>query len=171
MQVYEKNKIAQKIFIISKKCDRMRKNDTGEKKMAIRLRVLHYPDNKKLSALCNEICSKYENSKYDKIPPAYPCENERLLVAFIKTGKELSSELKNFVKDLSKSRAQNVMFIFDCSQATGKEICDMATAAGTKVIAEPVYVKFPSLFFMNFGAEQKQQIMKAVETAYAAAQD
>ena len=63
------------------------------------------------------------------------------------------------------------MFIFDCSQATGKEICDMATAAGTKVIAEPVYVKFPSLFFMNFGAEQKQQIMKAVETAYAAAQD
>ncbi len=149
----------------------MKKKNTGEKKMAIRLRILHYPDNKKLSALCNEISAKYENSKYDKIPPAYPCENEKLLVAFIKTGKELSSELKNFVSDLSKSRAQNVMFVFDCAPTTGKEICDMAAAAGTKVIAEPVYVKFPSLFFMNFSAEQKQQIMTAIENAYAAAQN
>ena len=51
--------------------------------MAIKLRILHYPDNKKLAALCKEINSEYENSKFDKIPPAYPCERERLLVAFV----------------------------------------------------------------------------------------
>lgn len=138
--------------------------------MAIKLRVLHYPDNKKLSAICNEICSSYENSKYDKIPPAYPCENERLLVAFIKTGKEISSELKNFVSDLTKNRAQNVLFIFDCSPATGKEISDMAVAAGTKLAREPKYIKFPALFFMNFSASQRAEIKNAVADAYAAAQ-
>ena len=39
--------------------------------MAIKLRVLHYPDNAKLSALCKDISSAYDNVKFDKIPPAW----------------------------------------------------------------------------------------------------
>jgi ethanolamine utilization protein EutL len=104
--------------------------------MAIKLRVLHYPDNKKASALCKEISTAYDNSKYDKIPPAYPCENEKLLVAIIKTGGELSAELKNFVGDLTKSRAQNVLFVFGCNEATGKKIEELALNAGTKLAGE-----------------------------------
>ncbi len=138
--------------------------------MAIKLRVLHYPDNKKLSDLCKSISGAYENSKYDKIPPAYPCENEKLLVAFIKTGKEMTAELKNFVGDLSKSRAQNVLFIFGCSEATGKSIEELALGAGTKLAAESKYVKFPALPFLDFGADVKQEVKDAVAAAYAAVQ-
>jgi phage gpG-like protein len=138
--------------------------------MAIKLRVLHYPDNKKLSALCNEISSSYENSKYDKIPPAYPCENEKLLVCFIKSGKELTAELKNFVGDLSKARAQNVFFIFGCAPAVGKAIEDLAIGAGTKLAGESKYVKFPALPFLDFGADVKKEIKDAVAAVYQSVQ-
>ena len=138
--------------------------------MAIKLRVLHYPDNKKLSALCNEISSAYENSKYDKIPPAYPCENEKLLVCFIKSGKELTAELKNFVGDLSKARAQNVFFIFGCAPAVGKAIEDLAIGAGTKLAGESKYVKFPALPFLDFGADVKKEIKDAVAAVYQSVQ-
>ncbi len=134
--------------------------------MAIKLRVLHYPDNAKLSALCNDISSSYDNVKFDKIPPAYPCENEKLLVAIIKTGGELSSELKNFVGDLTKSRAQNVLFVFGCNEATGKKIEELALNAGTKLAGDSKYVKFPVLPFLDLKAEAKQEIKDAVKTAY-----
>lgn len=138
--------------------------------MAIKLRVLHYPDNKKLSAICNEISSKYDNSKYDKIPPAYPCENEKLLVCFIKSGKEMTSELKNFIGDLSKARAQNVFFIFGCAPAVGKAIEDLAVNAGTKLAGESKYVSFPALPFLNFKPEVKKEIAEAIDAAYQAVQ-
>ena len=137
--------------------------------MAIRLRILHYPDNKKLSALCNEINSEYENSKFDKIPPAYPCENERLLIAFIKTGKEASNELKMFCSDLTKARVQNVAFIFDAPAATAKALSDSAVSAGAKLVCGPKYMKFPGLFG-NYGDAQKKEIKDYIAAAYAACQ-
>lgn len=138
--------------------------------MAIKLRILHYPDNKKLSALCNDINAGYENSKYDKIPPAYPCENEKLLVTIIKTGKEMSAELKNFIGDLTKSRAQNVLFILGCSPAVGKNIETLALNAGTKLAGESKYVKFPVLPFLDFSADTKKEIKDAIAAAYEAVQ-
>ncbi len=137
--------------------------------MAIKLRILHYPDNKKLAALCKEINGEYEYSKFDKIPPAYPCENERLLVAFVKTGKDPANELKMFCGDLTKSRVQNVLFFFDAAPATGKELADLAVKAGAKLAAEPKFIKFPGLFG-GFSDDAKKEIKEYIATAYAAVQ-
>lgn len=137
--------------------------------MAIKLRILHYPDDKKLAALCKEINSEYQNSKFDKIPPAYPCENEKLLIAFIKSGKEPTNELKMFCGDLTKSRVQNVAFIFDAPESTVKELTELAANAGAKVYGEPKVMKFPSFIF-NFKDEQKKEIKAYIAEAYAAVQ-
>ncbi len=139
--------------------------------MAIKLRVLHYPDTPKLSALCKDITSAYDNSKSDKIPPAYPCENEKLLVAIIKAGGELNAELKNFIGDLSKARAQNVQFILGTSEATGKKIEELATGAGTKLAGETKYIKFPFLPFLDLSADTKAAIKETVAEAYNKLQD
>lgn len=137
--------------------------------MAIKLRILHYPDNKKLAELCKEINSEYENSKFDKIPPAYPCERERLLVAFVKTGKEPTNELKMFCGDLTKSRVENVAFIFDAPEATAKALADSAVNAGCKLAIEPKYTKFPGLFG-GFSADAKADIKAFIAEAYKAVQ-
>lgn len=137
--------------------------------MAIKLRVLHYPDNKKLSALCNEINAGYENSRFDKIPPAYPCENERLLVAIIKTGKEPAGELSMFCNDLTKSRVQNVQYIFDAPESTAKALAESTERAGAKLISEPKFIKIPGLFG-KFSEETKNEIKAIVAEAYEKAQ-
>ncbi len=137
--------------------------------MAIKLRILHYPDSKKLASLCKEINGEYENSKFDKIPPAYPCENERLLVAFIKTGKDPANDLKMFCSDLTKSRAQNVLFFFDAAPAVGKALADSAVNAGAKLAAEPKYIKFPGLFG-GFSDAVKKEIKDYIKNAYDALQ-
>ncbi len=137
--------------------------------MAIRLRILHYPDNKKLAALCKEINGEYENSKFDKIPPAYPCENERLLIAFIKCGKDPANDLRMFCGDLTKQRVTNVAFIFDADQKIGAELAAAAEKAGAKLISEPKYMKFPGLFG-NFTDAQKSDIKAFIADAYSKAQ-
>lgn len=138
--------------------------------MAIKLRILHYPDNKKLAALCKELQAEYDNSRSDKIPPAYPCENEKLLVAFVKTGKEPTNELKMFCGDLTKARVQNVAFIFDAPESTAKALADSAVKAGAKLAAEPKFMKFPGLFG-GFSANAKAEIKAYVAEVYKAVQD
>ncbi len=138
--------------------------------MAIKLRILHYPDNKKLAALCKEINAEYENSKFDKIPPAYPCEKEKLLVAFVKTGKEPANELRMFCNDLTKQRVTNVAYIFDADPKTGAALAESSAKAGAKLICEPKYMKFPGLFG-NFNEVQKSEIKAFIKEAYKKAQD
>ncbi len=137
--------------------------------MAIRLRILHYPDNKKLAALCKELNSEYENSRFDKIPPAYPCENERLLVAFVKSSKEITNELSMFCGGLTKQRVTNVAYIFDADPKVGAALAEMTEKAGAKLIVEPKYMKFPGLFG-NFNDAQKAEIKAFIADAYAKAQ-
>ena len=102
--------------------------------MAIKLRILHYPDNKKLAALCKEINSEYENSKFDKIPPAYNCDKDRLLIAGISSGKDFSSPLSMFLRGLSKDRVQNVAIFTDSNDAAIAAMKETIEAAGATVV-------------------------------------
>ena len=60
--------------------------------------------------IAEKIAREYK-CKSDKIPPAYPCDNERLVfIVFEKYGK-LDKKLIAFCKDLSTFRAQNVALV------------------------------------------------------------
>ena len=136
--------------------------------MAIKMRFLHYPDNKKLAALCKELTAEYENCSFDKLPPAYLCERERLTVIFCKTGKDPANDLDMFCGNLTKDRSQNVFFIFDAPDAAVTALTERTTKAGAKVL-EPLKVKFPGLFG-GFSEETKQTIRDAVKKVYAEVQ-
>lgn len=133
--------------------------------MAIKMRFLHYPDNKKLSALCKELSDGYDNCSSDRIPPAYPSERERFTVILIKTGKELTNELNMFCGMLSKERTQNVLYVLDAPDAAVSTIVELTQKAGAKVVGEPVRVKFPGIFG-GFSEEVKATIRQAVASAY-----
>ena len=136
--------------------------------MAIRMRFLHYPDNKKLAALCAELTAEYENCKFDKLPPAYPCEKERLTVVFVKTGKDVANDLEMFCSGMTKDRSQNVLFICDAPDATVKYIAEKTATAGAKV-PEPLKIKFPGLFG-GFSEDAKKTIRDYVAKVYAEVQ-
>lgn len=133
--------------------------------MAIKMRFLHYPDNKKLSAVCKELSAEYENCSFDRIPPAYPSERERLTVILIKTGKELTNELNMFCGMLSKDRTQNVLYILDAPDVAANSIVELTRKAGANVVGEPVRIKFPGIFG-GFSEDSKKVIREAVAKVY-----
>ena len=49
--------------------------------------------------------------KSDKIPPAYPCDNERMVFLIFEGYGKLDKRLISFAKDLSTARASNVALI------------------------------------------------------------
>lgn len=46
----------------------------------------------------------------DKIPPAYPCENEKCVFIGVEMGGKLPGPVEAFCKDLNPKRTQNVAF-------------------------------------------------------------
>lgn len=71
--------------------------------------------------LAEKIAREYK-CKSDKIPPAYPCDNERLVfIVFDKYGSKFDKKLIAFCKDLSTARAQNVALV--CINNDGNTEC------------------------------------------------
>ncbi|MBR6790035.1 MAG: hypothetical protein IKM31_04110 [Oscillospiraceae bacterium] len=60
--------------------------------------------------IATAIARKY-SCKSDKIPPAYPCEQEKLVVLCFETYGKPDKRLLAFCKDLSTSRASNVALV------------------------------------------------------------
>ena len=75
--------------------------------------------------LATVIARKY-SCKSDKIPPAYPCEQEKLVIlcfdAYGKTDKRLIA----FCKDLSTSRASNVALVMLSNDGNANVPADLA---------------------------------------------
>lgn len=80
--------------------------------MAIKMKILHYPENGKMATFANGLSQEF-GVKCDKIPPAYNCDKDRLLIAGISSGKNFSDSLAMFLRGLSKERVQNVAIFTD----------------------------------------------------------
>ena len=112
--------------------------------MAIKMRVL-CASKKKLQNLANNIKVKYDLAfnAVDNIPPAYPCDKERIVVLAIsaKGVNGVSDGVRRFCGELTKVRAQNVALVIDGDEAAANVIKTILTEAGTNVIDEVLYMK------------------------------
>lgn len=74
----------------------------------------------------SEVVSREHKCKCDQIPPAYPCENEKLVFIAVE-GKNSKPDKKviAFCKDLTPARCKNVAFII--VSTTGTEGCSTLT--------------------------------------------
>ena len=104
--------------------------------MAIKMRVLHTGKGK-LAALAPMIHQEFglDINATDVIPPAYSCNNERLVVLMIATKGDMENKVRLFCRELTKARAQNVALVIDGTEAGAKAVKDVLAEAGTKVCA------------------------------------
>lgn len=105
----------------------------------MKMRVLTATKKGKMLSIGNIIASKY-NCGIDKIPPAYSCEREKLVVVVASLKSSLPNDFTLFCKDLSKDRTQNVAFIVDGSEENFKKVADMISGAGANVIEDVLYI-------------------------------
>lgn len=133
--------------------------------MAIKMRVLCYPENKKkLTAIGNMIKAEYDLSvnAVDRIPSAYPCDRERVVILATNVKGKLPDEYRLYVRELTKSRAANVAII-----AAGDDECvaktkELLHEAGTNVIDDVLKIKV-GLFDSKVSDAEKEEILAWVK--------
>ena len=135
-----------------------------DKTMAIKMRVLCYPEKKKLLAIGNMIKAEYDLSvnAVDRIPPAYPCDKERIVILAINIKKSLPDDYRLFLGRLSKAGAANVAILSAGDDACVEKTKELLREAGTNVIEDTMKITM-GLFDSKVTDAEKTDILAWVE--------
>ncbi|MDD6032720.1 MAG: hypothetical protein PUC47_04425 [Oscillospiraceae bacterium] len=117
--------------------------------------------------IATKIAREYK-CKGDKIPPAYPCEQEKLVILCFETYGSLDKRLIAFCKDLSTSRASNVALVMinkDGNNTVPAALADIFKQNGVNVAGACGIAIKKSLF--GKGKPTEEDLKKAVEFADA----
>ena len=127
----------------------------------MKMRVLYATGKKKLINIADMITNNYATEKVncmDKIPPAYSCDKERLVVILATVGKDAPNSLVLFCKELTKARTHNVAFVIDGPADGAKVLIDAVKEAGANVIEDVLYIKGGIPFLGGVKDEEKAAV-------------
>lgn len=132
------------------------------------MRVLHASSKKKMINLANMIKAQYTLAfnAVDCIPPAYPCDKERIVLLAVSAKGNVSDSVRLFCRELTKARAQNVALIIDGDAAAADNLKSILAEAGTNVIDEVLFVKC-GLFGSSVSPAEKEQTCAWVDRVVA----
>ena len=132
------------------------------------MRVLCYPEKKKLLAIGNMIKAEYELNvnSVDRIPPAYSCDKERLVILATNIKGSLPDDYRLFVRELTKARAYNVAIIAAGDDACVEKTKELIKEAGANVIDDVKKIKM-GLFDNKVSDTEKAEILEWVKKTIA----
>lgn len=77
--------------------------------MKYKMTVLYFSRTGGAQTLARAI-AREQQTKGDQIPPAYPCEGQKLVLIGLETNKPVDKQVEAFVRDLNPNRTKNVAF-------------------------------------------------------------
>ena len=120
--------------------------------MALKMRFLYYSKKAKMKELAETVKVEFELSQnhnaIDVIPPAYSCENERLVILAL-SGNDLEDMVRRFCRELDKKKAQNVALLIDGNDRVKEDALAVLKETGTNVIEDVKTVKFSGIPFIG----------------------
>ena len=136
----------------------------------MKLRVLTATKKGKLLSIA-DMLSKEGGADYavDVIPPAYPCDKERIVILAISAkGNDISDPVVRFCQELTKARAQNVALMIDGDATAANKIKEILVQAGTNVYDEVIFVNggFP-IFGTTPKPEEKAAVLDWIDRVIA----
>ncbi|MBO5415732.1 MAG: hypothetical protein J6A83_03805 [Clostridia bacterium] len=121
--------------------------------MALKMRFLYYSSKSKMKAMAELVKTEFEltqnHNAIDIIPPAYGCENERLVILAVSGKGEPDDILRRFCLELNKKSANNVAILVDGDEKMGQKLLECLSTTGTNVIGDVLYVKLGGLPFLG----------------------
>ena len=121
--------------------------------MALKMRFLYYSGKSKMKAFAELIKTEFDLSQnhnaVDIIPPAYSCENERLVILGVSGKSEPDDLLRRFCSELNKKKAQNVALLVDGDEKMANKMLEVLSATGTNVMPEVKFVKISGIPFIG----------------------
>ncbi len=139
--------------------------------MALKMRFLYYSGKGKMKAIAETIKKEFELSQnynaIDIVPPAYSCENERLVILAISGKGEPDDMLRRFCSELNKKKAQNVALLIDGDEKLGNFLLEVLRTTGTNVITPIKYIKLGGIPFLGgkLSDAEKQDVVSWVQSA------
>ena len=137
----------------------------------MRMRVLTHTSKGKLLAIADQVTKLIEADKAtDRIPAAYPCDGERLVVIVATAKPKMPESFGLFVRSLKKSLAANVAFIIDGTPENAAGIIEMAKTHDANVIDDNVlYIEggLPFKFMRKVTEEETKTVEEWVKSIRA----
>lgn len=127
--------------------------------MALKTRVLYFSGKGKMAGYAAALAERF-GVKEDVIPPAYPCDKEKLVILGVSAGKNMPDLFCRFCKELSPARTASVALYVDGSADAAASIVKMITDAGSKVVGDVFYCKGGLSF--RFAKKLKPQERSAI---------
>ncbi len=133
--------------------------------MKMKLRVLTATNKGKLLSLASAVADEFSQYAADVIPPAYPCENERLVVLFFTAAGKYSTSFEIFCKNLNKNTAHNVALVIDGDKTKAEPVIEWIKNAGCHFCEDILYINggLPFKFLKKSSPEEKKQVIDWVE--------
>lgn len=105
--------------------------------MKFKMRMLHFTKGCGADDIAASI-ARAQGATCDQIPPAYNCENEKLVFVCVDAGKKLDEKVTKFMSYLNPSRVKNIAFVAIGSDTSAclSELKEMATSRDVNVVSE-----------------------------------
>ena len=128
--------------------------------MKMKLRVLTNTGKGKMLNLAKALADEYSNYAADKIDPAYPCDNERIVVIFLTAASKYKDTFRRFCESLNKNLAQNVALIVDGDMAKAQPVIDWLKGAGCNFCDNILEINggLPFKFIKNYTEDEKKAV-------------
>lgn len=120
--------------------------------MALKMRFLYYSNKSKMKTIAESVKNEFDlaaANAIDVIPPAYSCENERLVILAVSGKGEPNDVLRRFCLELNKKKAQNVALLVDGDEKLGAKLTEAVKQTGTNFIDDVKYIKIGGLPFFG----------------------
>ena len=130
----------------------------------VKMRVIFSTSKKKVVTFATAIAEAFK-CQTDAVPPAFPCDKEKLVVIVMSIGDKPDDKLRRFCGELNKTRALNTALIVDGNpESKGVEqVKEILKEAGTNVIDEVYTVDGGGFFGKKISLEERTNIVKWVE--------
>ncbi len=135
--------------------------------MPIKMRVLVASPKKKMLTMANNIKTEFDlvPNAVDKIPPAYSCDKERIVILAVPAKQNAITE--KFCKELNKTRAGNVAILIDGTANDAESLKETLKNAGTNVIDEVFCTKCGIPFIGAVKPEENTALIEWVNRVIA----
>ena len=132
----------------------------------MRMRVLTHTSKGKLITIANEVTKLIDADKAtDRIPTAYPCDGERLVVIVASAKSSYPDDFSRFMRSLKRSVTANIAFINDGTPENAAKIVEMAKTNNANVMDDKIlYINggLPFKFIKGVSAEEMNTVKEWV---------
>lgn len=131
---------------------------------SVKMRVIYSTTKKKVLTFATAIAEAFK-CQSDDVPPAFPCDKEKLVVIVMSIKDEPNDKLRRFCGELNKTRALNTVLVVDGDPASKgvNQVKEILKEAGTNVIEEVYTVDGGGIFGKKISLEERRDIVNWVQ--------